>query len=341
MKLTIAIPTFERAGCLLLLLASIQQDLVGIATDVVEVMVIDNASQDDTPILVNAMRKMMPHLRCGRQPSNVGLEVNIATCIQHGIGEFLWIMGDDDTIDAGTIRKVLETIDHNPDVDFIGLNYRQTKDFETSLLPSVIEIAEDFKGPFRDFLSVDGSNQIVAFVTSCVVRRRCYAAVDPITLARFGSSYILQFAIMASVINSIAYVFATPMLSQRQGNQRPFDSRLPNHETFGPPLRNFYGRLRATEYVLGLGRVRLEDFAALNYRETLEPGRPSNTVWSLWDDYVKKAILDGSALADFATFQKMSELLWVVTDKEVAAKLEHLFALARKIYDSFMLVTKA
>jgi glycosyltransferase involved in cell wall biosynthesis len=106
--LTIAIPTYNRWGCLKQLLEILAPQLAGESR--VELIVSDNASPDDTPDVVASFREKGLALIYNRNEKNLGADANIVHCFEMARGEYVWIFGDDDLIAPGTINRVLHAL---------------------------------------------------------------------------------------------------------------------------------------------------------------------------------------------------------------------------------------
>lgn len=118
--LSICIPTWNRAPLLAVLLENIRREIAGLE-DLVEIVVADNASNDDTALVTQSWG--MP-ITYGKQQTTVGMASNIffAACdLAHG--EFVWMIGDDDLIVPGGIRRVLESLQRVPDIDYHYINF--------------------------------------------------------------------------------------------------------------------------------------------------------------------------------------------------------------------------
>jgi abequosyltransferase len=107
--LTIAVPTFNRATCLSVLLRTLQTELAGFE-GVVEVIVFDNASSDDTPFVISAFKAAWPTVRIVRNAENIGADRNISQCVIGARSKYVWIMGDDDMAKAGVVCQLIEIL---------------------------------------------------------------------------------------------------------------------------------------------------------------------------------------------------------------------------------------
>ena len=99
--------TYNRAGPLA---ATLAQWASGPAASA-NLLILDNASTDDTAAVVAAFRSRMPNLAYACNPCNLGGAANILRAVEHGDGEYLWIIGDDDRWfldDLGELAQVLE-----------------------------------------------------------------------------------------------------------------------------------------------------------------------------------------------------------------------------------------
>lgn len=103
--LTIAIPTYNRAIYLGDLLSSLFDQLI--AEQRVELIISDNASSDETPVLINEYRRRGLPLRYIRNETNLGADGNILQCFEQARGKYVWIIGDDDILLEGCIKQLM------------------------------------------------------------------------------------------------------------------------------------------------------------------------------------------------------------------------------------------
>lgn len=150
MKLTIAIPTFNRAADLNNLLSSIYFQLKDPRyLYLVDVLIIDNCSEDETSTICDKFSGLCGAFKCIKNEKNLGLTRNMYECLFNSKAEYVWMIGDDETIEESAIDKVLEQIDKfgkdiyifnyssepNPQgVNFLQSNYgRSLENIEGSL----------------------------------------------------------------------------------------------------------------------------------------------------------------------------------------------------------------
>lgn len=122
MRLTVAVPTFNRASDLACLLTSIQQELNEIIEEEVEVLVISNASTDTTDQVVEEFRSQIPRLRYLKNANNIGMQANFVRTLQESRGRYTWMIGDDEILEPGSLRRVLTAI-HQYTCPLLVFNY--------------------------------------------------------------------------------------------------------------------------------------------------------------------------------------------------------------------------
>jgi hypothetical protein len=92
--------------------------------DEVEVIVVDDASEDSTAEVVTEMQKQSA-FRYVANHENVGMARNIVSAVaDHARGEFVWVFSQHNLPLPNAIPKVLERIRSNPDVDAFQINFR-------------------------------------------------------------------------------------------------------------------------------------------------------------------------------------------------------------------------
>lgn len=122
--LSICISTYNRAPWLALSLPLLLRQTAPYR-DVLEVVVCDNASTDDTEKVVEPHLEE-PGFRYIRNPANVGMLGNLKVTAQHAKGQYVWILGDDDLLVHGTVERVMKAMLEHPDISLIYLNYGYT-----------------------------------------------------------------------------------------------------------------------------------------------------------------------------------------------------------------------
>lgn len=116
--ISIAIPVYNRERFLRRLLNSIIKD---IDADV-EVFVSDNASTDNTELMMHAE---FPGITYYKNNENIGPDGNFLECYRKAKGKYVWLVGSDDIISTGSIKRIVSFIKNNIDknLPLIFLNH--------------------------------------------------------------------------------------------------------------------------------------------------------------------------------------------------------------------------
>ena len=131
MKISICIPTYNRAGHLTNCLKSIKDNRLSSNVDF-EICVSDNASIDNTEEVVRDAQKHMP-IKYRRNAINLGIPQNFLNVVGMAEGEFAWLLGDDDLLMPDAIERLSKLIDQNKDTDFFYVNsYHLTSEYVLS-----------------------------------------------------------------------------------------------------------------------------------------------------------------------------------------------------------------
>ena len=107
--LSICIPTYNRRQYLQECLDSIiTQDEFNIQE--IEIVISDNASTDDTTILVQEYTGKYPNIIYHRNTENIGADRNVIKVLWYWSGRFLWLLSDDDIILPWRFRFVVHEL---------------------------------------------------------------------------------------------------------------------------------------------------------------------------------------------------------------------------------------
>ena len=190
-RLTVAIPTYNRAPFLAQTLDAFARELQRAPVTGVSFLVIDNCSTDDTRAVVDRFAATVPDVAYARNETNTGAERNIMSCALTSPGEFTWIFGDDDLPSAGSLARILDNIETQPADDLYLLNYRQmNQSLSQVVCANVLEERADAElSSIREFYGFLGSADVIGFISSVVFRTRLMRAASFETYVGFGSYY--------------------------------------------------------------------------------------------------------------------------------------------------------
>lgn len=187
MKLSICIPTYNRASHLANALQSIASNrLLGHVE--VQVCVSDNCSSDDTAAVTRAAQQKLM-IKYQKNETNVGLAGNFLKAVEMADGEFVWLIGDDDLLLPNALGHVLGLIDRHPQVDYFYVNsYHLStgyvaqfpQPFDTAHLPGRMDAfsSRTVSGemPFMDLIHPKVSFDFLGGIYLSVFRRRMWLA---------------------------------------------------------------------------------------------------------------------------------------------------------------------
>jgi abequosyltransferase len=186
--LTIAIPTYNRAGYLRELLSSLFDQLVAAAPRL-ELIISNNASPDNTDGVVRSFYDRGLRFDYINNSQNIGADANFLQCFERARGKYVWILSDDDHIVPGGIAHVLDLLAKD-DYQLVYLaSYGFRKDY-LSEMPSV----KRCKNPavYHDGLSlVRRVGTMITFVSAIIVNKDYYLNATHLILNELvGSNFI-------------------------------------------------------------------------------------------------------------------------------------------------------
>jgi abequosyltransferase len=185
--LTIAIPTYNRAGELARLLAVLRRELSG-HQDRVSLVIADNASTDGTAAVVDDFAVSWPHVLVVRQTTNQGMDGNFCACAEAVDGEFFWVMGDDDLPVPGAIAALIDLLDRErPDLVYVASRWlRDINTVADDALASPLSYRRLSREAFGRQMHVWAT-----FLTGMIVRRTAVLE-DRTVLRSFSGTHLTQ-----------------------------------------------------------------------------------------------------------------------------------------------------
>ena len=111
--LTIAIPTRNRAAFLAQNLLQLKSELQNIESDLVEIIVSDNCSSDETEVVVNSIIKTGLAFKYIKNPIDIGWGKNFLQCFNISSGKYVLILGDDDFFVDGALSKLINHLKYD------------------------------------------------------------------------------------------------------------------------------------------------------------------------------------------------------------------------------------
>ena len=124
-KLSIIIPTYNRAGLLPRTIKSIQSQK---CNDDIEIIIIDDGSTDDTKNVIHSLAQIETRIRCVFLPKNRGVNYARNAGIKCATGKWISLLDSDDEYVSGGLAIILSTLSQiGSDIELIGfMTLRET-----------------------------------------------------------------------------------------------------------------------------------------------------------------------------------------------------------------------
>lgn len=304
--LTIAIPTYNGAQTIARSLSTILPQL----TPEVEVVVSDNGSTDGTARLVREIASTAAQVRFFSNPSNVGFDLNVDLCFQRAVGDFVWIISDDDIIcREGGVARVLEVIRAYPGLGAIFADSRHS----IALDPADSGLCRDAADYFRK------SRFKCGLISSNIFSRSAWQAVP---LHQYlGSGWVHMGFLVEALPTFPSYVICEEMVAQLELEHGPTVMRWGGTGSF---VRTGLSLVRIYRNMAALGYDRATVRAA--YR-TIKDGYPKNLLFGK----VMGLRVDAPLLLDFVELYWKFPSFWLV-DLPLLLLPGRLLRLARTMY---------
>lgn len=213
-RLSVCIPSYNRAAFLPDLLTSLAEQY----EEGVEAIVCDNGSTDDTENVVRTWQEKHPWIRYERFAKNVGPDLCFLRSVEIASSPFCWLMGDDDVIEPGGLKRVLEAL--RPDLTGITVaRMAYDKDLKTRWEEKSSAPKEDvlFTQVEPCFLSLFC---LFGFLSAQVVRRDKWLSIaSEEDLKPYYNAYVLVYIIGRMIQKDPAWLYLhIPCIGWRSGN---------------------------------------------------------------------------------------------------------------------------
>ena len=217
-QLSLCFPTYNRAALLDLALRAVLDQITPEAAEQVEIVVLDNASPDDTPAVVAQAKELFPqfNIRALRHSENIGPDANFYEAVKEAQGQFVYLLSDDDILLPGAVTRMLTLIEENPTFDAFCLNIRPFVSDLSEDKPTLLDIPQDIILRSRDeALMVIGP--LVGFMSAMVFNKSRIAAND--YTSKIGTNFLQSYFFLDVLVGGNGFVVtAKPFLAQRIEN---------------------------------------------------------------------------------------------------------------------------
>jgi glycosyltransferase involved in cell wall biosynthesis len=210
---SVCIPTWNRSR----LLREAMQSVLGQTFEDLELVVCDNASDDDTEQVVRSFPD--PRIRYLRSSRNLGHRENWNRCLSQAKGEYIAILPDDDIMLSENIGRKVEVLRRNPQVGLVHSKFHLI-DEHGQIVRSNTNWGH---GPDREADAIENRmNLLTAFVntinvTSVLFRRACYERLGGFS-DRVRLAFDWEYWMRTAVHYDIAFL-AEPLVQWRIHSQ--------------------------------------------------------------------------------------------------------------------------
>ena len=211
-ELSICIATYNRGRYISETLDSILDQI----EPGVELIVVDGASCDNTPVILAEYQSRYPEISYYREQENSGVDRDYDKAVGYARGKYCWLMSDDDMLKPGAIKVLLEAFKQNYSFIFVNTEVRFS-DFSKLLLEKRFLLDKDriYKPEAYRELFVDTAKQL-SFIGLVVVKRDIW--LERNRQAYYGSFFIHMGIIFQAPPPENVLVIAEPQVIIRYSN---------------------------------------------------------------------------------------------------------------------------
>jgi abequosyltransferase len=211
-KLSICIATLNRAKFIGQTLATIIPQM----TSETEIFILDGASSDETQHVVTVAQEKCQKIRYQRRDKNEGVDRDYNSAVEQCIGEYVWLMTDDDFLLPGSVKKVLSELESQPSLIVVNSEIRNA-DMTTLLQPRRLAVTTDDTFTAADWdRFVATAGDYLSFIGCVIIKREIWLARQKTPY--FGTLFIHVGVILQDPLPAHIEILAEPFISIRYGN---------------------------------------------------------------------------------------------------------------------------
>ena len=211
-KLSICIATYNRG-------AFIGETLDSILCQMqpeVEIIVVDGASTDNTPEIMEGYLIQSSVIRYYREQENSGVDLDYDKAVGYARGEYCWLMTDDDLLKAESIKGILSALQDDTDL-VIANSEARSADLSVVLKPRLLEINDDVRfTPTGWECFFKQCANYMSFIGCVVIRRSIW--MKRVKQSYYGTLFIHIGVIFQKPMVGVVKVIADPVIVIRYGN---------------------------------------------------------------------------------------------------------------------------
>ena len=220
--ISFAIPTYNGSEWISQSIESVlSQIILEDSIDQYEIVVSDNASTDGTEAIIAEYVEKYPGLFVYvRNESNIGFDNNVEALFKKARGEYLWLLGDDDYLKPGSIKKmegIIRTHSATSPLAVVLMTVWLLDLRDNSYVKSEDFAADKFCRDGNDFFRE--SRWASSAMSSLLIRRDEWNRLD---LRRYYGSQWIHVGAIVSILSEAkpSYIVSEPMAVVRYATQR-------------------------------------------------------------------------------------------------------------------------
>lgn len=203
-KVSICIPTYNGENVLNELMQSI---VTQVDQHSVEIVISDDNSTDSTYKMAAEWAKKYSFINIYQNEKNLRMDRNFTQSAKLAKGEFVWLSGQDDRFEIGSINKFFEIIDKH-EVNFIYFNYKFMNDNLTQELftpPLAIDSDVYFESHIEYFAKI---KRAPSFLPATIMKANYWRVTN--TEQFFGTHYVQMGVWLSNFSHGKVFVVSSP-----------------------------------------------------------------------------------------------------------------------------------
>lgn len=220
--LSIVIATYKRAPLLRMMLNSIFTQMTEDFSGIVEIVVIDNGLDDSTEQMMREQVSIHPELRYIRRPVSVPMEESLMSARLHGNGQYLWVLGDDDTLTPGCLAQIVAYLLKNePEIVLVGMDiWANDMSHPIAALHKFIEKDETQFPSLMEAVRQLGWGVYFSYLGASIFKATPFRQVDYQHFAH--SPHVFSFTLLEAYSHVPCSYLSIPAIRYRTSNQLPY-----------------------------------------------------------------------------------------------------------------------
>ncbi len=220
LRLSICIGTYNRAK----FIGETLDSMVVQLEPGVEIVIMDNASSDNTTEVVTQYLLRHPEVRYFRHQENLGVDRNYDEAVNYARGEYCWLMSDDDLLCPRAINKVLSALEGGEDLVIVNAESRNS-DLSVLIEKQLLKHESTVIYGEHDQESFFKKNaKYISFIGCVVIKRNYWLSKN--SSVYYGTWFIHVGVIFQDPAIASVRVLTEPLVIIRLGNAGWSDARF-------------------------------------------------------------------------------------------------------------------